>query len=137
MASELSKLIEEQLRNNGLAVEDGWQHDEIEADQSETTPLVPHHLSAPPPAEMAAHSTLMGALRVEARVKEQSASKHFSRCQKNLCVGGGLALVLAIFVLLIVLSSRSREGASHACMHAAPRTIAHAILLDHISPPLL
>jgi hypothetical protein len=125
MASELSKLIEDELRNNGMEVEDGWQLDDVDEEEagqattSETTPLFGSAVFVTQPAEVA-HQTLMGALRVEARVKEQSAQRNFSRCQKYLCVGGGLTIVLTIFLLLVIMSSRSRAGGSS---HGMPRAM--------------
>ena len=134
MASELSKLIEDQLRANGLAVE---EEDEEQGHAQETTALLGGPLSAPtataaavaaastsatatassssdPEAAAAAHSTLMGALRVEARVKEQQAQRSLHSAKRSVCIGGGIAIVLSIFLLLVLMSSRGREGGAAA-----------------------
>ena len=133
MASELSKLIEDQLRANGLAVE---EEDEEQGHAQETTALLGGPLAAPtataaaagtstsatatassssdPEAAAAAHSTLMGALRVEARVKEQQAQRSLHSAKRSVCIGGGIAIVLSIFLLLVLMSSRGREGGAAA-----------------------
>lgn len=125
MASELSKLIEDQLRANGLAVE---EEDEEQGKAQETIALLGDPLAAAaastsaaasasssdPEAAAAAHSTLMGALRVEARVKEQQAQRSLQSAKRSICIGGGIAIVLSIFLLLVLMSSRGREGGAHA-----------------------
>eukprot|EP00775_Hariotina_reticulata_P005141 gene5141-5381_t len=75
--------IEKELRNKGYAYED----DNAEADNP--------------------HQTLIGALRVEARVKEQETQKRLFNIKRVVCIGGGVALVLLAWALLIA-SSRDR-----------------------------
>lgn len=111
MASELSRLIEDQLRSKGLAVDD-----EIEAaEESETAPLTG---TSGLVTNASAHTTLMGALRVEARVKEQQQQKHVLTCQRMVCVGGGIFVTLLIFIMLVTLS---RKEGNNEAMPPPPR----------------
>lgn len=106
MASELSALIEQQMRAKGYDPDDDERGGDIEAD--EKAPL------RGPDAAPSAHRTLMGALRVEARVKEQSAQRNFVNCQRNLCIGGGIALAGVVFLVLVILSGKQKSsGGEH------------------------
>lgn len=91
MASELSKFIEDELKSRGLDIEDGpstrmkspntaWPKSS-EIGEDERSPLIPGTLIPAPTSSIGGgkdkkarkgdrdHQTLMGALRVEARVK--------------------------------------------------------------------
>ncbi|KXZ46978.1 hypothetical protein GPECTOR_39g472 [Gonium pectorale] len=85
MASELSRLIEDELKNKGFY--EGKGQPEPEHDDEE-----------------APHQALMGALRVEARVKEHQHQKKLLTLKRSICVGGGLILVVVLWVLIAVKS---------------------------------
>eukprot|EP00879_Flechtneria_rotunda_P005869 GHRR01006175.1.p1 GENE.GHRR01006175.1~~GHRR01006175.1.p1 ORF type:complete len:187 (+),score=40.60 GHRR01006175.1:365-925(+) len=89
MASELSRFIEDELRNKGYA----YDEDEAEADNP--------------------HQTLIGALRVEARVKEQETQKKLFNIKRIVCIGGGVALVLVAWALLIA-NSKNRTDPEYS-----------------------
>ncbi len=91
MASELSRLIETELATRGFYSDDQQRQQEEEDEEA------PHALDE--------HSTLMGALRVEARVKEQNAQRHVLGVKRAICIGGGLAIVCAVWIVLVVKSS--------------------------------
>ena len=97
MASELSKFIEDELKSRGLDIEEAgpsvrmnrpstaWTKQE--AGEDERAPLIPGTLIPAPNSSIGAkdkktrkgdrdHQTLMGALRVEARVKVRLLSTH-------------------------------------------------------------
>ncbi|KAI8463150.1 MAG: hypothetical protein J3K34DRAFT_445072 [Monoraphidium minutum] len=100
MASELSTFIERELKNKGFSNYD----DDPEADNP--------------------HQSLMGALRVEARVKEAEAQKKLFTIKRAVCVGGGIALVVVMALLLV---SGSRRASGTGAAHAAPaRRAPHA-----------
>eukprot|EP00798_Chlamydomonas_sp_ICE-L_P012548 gene12548-15768_t len=94
MASELSHLIESELKQKGFR----------EGDQNEIEEEVND--------EEAPHQALMGALRVEARVKEQQAQKKLLNLRRIICIGGGIALVLIVWLVLIAASSRKADAMS-------------------------
>ncbi|KAG1668736.1 hypothetical protein FOA52_014282 [Chlamydomonas sp. UWO 241] len=128
MASELSSFIEEQLRAagvdpdkiervmappasssargkrgktpNGRRSSSDGRGDLEEAGHDEALPL----LSTSQGTARTHHTTLMGALRVEARMQEQASSINLRDCQRNVCVGGGIAFSLVILALLLTLS---------------------------------
>jgi hypothetical protein len=115
MASELSALIEQQMRAKGYDPDDDERGGDLE-EADERAPLRG--------SDAAHHRTLMGALRVEARVKEQSAQRNFVHCQRNICIGGGIALAVLVFIVLVFLSGKQKSSGGESttqiwCMHAA------------------
>ncbi|GIL62568.1 hypothetical protein Vafri_16761 [Volvox africanus] len=82
MASELHSLIEEELR-----------HKNYKSTGNEE------------------EKALIGALRVEARVKEHQHQKKVLTLKRSICVGGGL---LVVIVLWVVLALKSKSASKHA-----------------------
>ncbi|GLI62270.1 hypothetical protein VaNZ11_004877, partial [Volvox africanus] len=82
MASELHSLIEEELRHKNYK---STGNDEEKA--------------------------LIGALRVEARVKEHQHQKKVLTLKRSICIGGGL---LVVIVLWVVLALKSKSASRHA-----------------------
>lgn len=85
MASELSSFIEKELARKG--------YDAVDLEE----------------AEGGGTTALMGALRVEARVKEQESARKLFNLRRSVCVGGGALLVVLVAVVLI--AGGRREGA--------------------------
>jgi hypothetical protein len=129
MASELSRLIEDELSRKGFyeggAAKAPAKPIRVEPEEED--------------AEVGSHQALMGALRVEvrdgsrpspqrkrslpqslnvvacspaqARVKEQQAARHTATIKRSICIGGGL---LAVIVLVVIIVTSSRGGAHRA-----------------------
>ncbi|KAJ9507595.1 hypothetical protein QJQ45_019223 [Haematococcus lacustris] len=102
MASELSRLIEDQLKKTNYTP--------VRADEESTAPDLPEN-DALAGADGDGRRVLMGALRVEARVKEQQAERAAGSFKRVVCIGGGIGLVIIVWVLLVV-QSRSGPGCS-------------------------
>lgn len=123
MASELSQFIESELRQKGYAYEDdednphanliGALRVEVWSDkqQQQAEPDWPggpvvsrlHH-----PAVCAAPKGLISFFYlIQARVKEQETQKKLFNIKRVVCIGGGVALVLVAWALLIA-SSKNR-----------------------------
>ncbi|KAJ9508154.1 hypothetical protein QJQ45_021579 [Haematococcus lacustris] len=98
MASELSRLIEDQLKKTNYTP--------VRADEESTAPDLPEN-DALAGADGDGRRVLMGALRVEARVKEQQAERAAGSFKRVVCIGGGIGLVIIVWVLLVV---QSRSG---------------------------
>ncbi|GIL90350.1 hypothetical protein Vretimale_18212 [Volvox reticuliferus] len=94
MASELHTLIEEELRHKNYK---GTGNDEEKA--------------------------LIGALRVEARVKEHQHQKKVLTLKRSICIGGGL---LVVIVLWVVLALKSKSASKHTA----------SVTQSTVSPPL-
>ncbi|KAL6760876.1 hypothetical protein V8C86DRAFT_2546868 [Haematococcus lacustris] len=132
MASELSRLIEDQLKKTNYTP--------VRADEESTAPDLPEN-DALAGADGDGRRVLMGALRVEARVKEQQAERAAGSFKRVVCIGGGIGLVIIVWVLLVV-QSRSGPGkstlpANHStwivlcshCSHVNSGTLALVCLL--------
>lgn len=115
--SELSKFIEDELRSRGHAVDNEIQPEGASHayEDEERVPLVMDSSSGAMPGLLLGpsdHSTLMGALRVEARVKEQIQQKSLHRSARIVCIGGGCAIIFSLFLLLVLMARNGRQGSA-------------------------
>eukprot|EP00879_Flechtneria_rotunda_P013050 GHRR01013630.1.p1 GENE.GHRR01013630.1~~GHRR01013630.1.p1 ORF type:complete len:343 (+),score=154.91 GHRR01013630.1:365-1393(+) len=123
MASELSRFIEDELRNKGYA----YDEDEAEADNPHQTLIgalrVEVCAAAMQPCaclwELSRRSSVLSVLVnphtcvVQARVKEQETQKKLFNIKRIVCIGGGVALVLVAWALLIA-NSKNRTDPEYS-----------------------